>query len=99
MVHGVDDYFDSMMKRLDARYSNPSRLVESVLNDIKTLKPISDGNPREFMDMVDIVERAYLDLEKLDFSEEMNTVTMVSYIEKLLPSLQKRVDKNFADFR
>ena len=90
VVHGVDDSFDSMMKRLNDRYGNPSRLVQSVLSDIKTLKPIPEGNPRKFMDMVDVVERAYLDLEKLDLSEEMNTVTMVSHIEKLLPPLQKR---------
>ncbi|XP_071519126.1 uncharacterized protein [Panulirus ornatus] len=90
VVHGVDDSFDSMMKRLDARYGNPARLVQSVLNDIKTLKPIPEDNPRKFMDMVSIVERASLDLEKVNLSEEMNTVTMVSHIEKLLPPMQKR---------
>lgn len=90
VVHGVEDSFDLMKQRLNARYGNPAKLVQSVLNDIRTLKPIPEGNSRKFMDMVDIVERAYLDLEKLGLSEEMNTVTMVSYIEKLLPPLQKR---------
>lgn len=90
VVQGVDDSFDAMMKRLNARYGNPSRLVQAVLSDIKTLKPVSEGNPGKFMDMVDVIERAYLDLKKLNLSEEMSTVTMVSQIEKLLPSLQKR---------
>lgn len=89
-VQGVDDSFQSMIKRLDTKYGSPSKLVQSVLSDIKTLKPVPESNSRKFINMVDIVEKAYLDLEKLNLSGEMNTVTMVSQIEKLLPLAQKR---------
>ena len=34
--------------------------------------------------------QVWLDLQRMDLSEEMDTVTMVSMIEKLLPPIQKR---------
>ncbi|KAK3894277.1 hypothetical protein Pcinc_001956 [Petrolisthes cinctipes] len=90
IVQGADDSFKDMMKRLDDRYGNPSKLVEAVLSDIKDLKLVPEGSSKGFIEMVDIVERAYLDLKKLKLCAEMNTVTMVSHIEKLLPAVQKR---------
>ncbi|KAK3879621.1 hypothetical protein Pcinc_015822 [Petrolisthes cinctipes] len=90
VVQGADDSFKDMMKRLDDRYGNPSKLVEAVLSDIKDLKLVPEGSSKGFIEMVDIVERAYLDLKKLKLCAEMNTVTMVSHIEKLLPAVQKR---------
>lgn len=90
VVRGVDDSFDSMIERLDARYGSPSRQVETVLSDIKGLKSVPEGNSNKFIELVNVVERAYLDLNRLNLSAEMNTVTMVSHVEKLLPPVQKR---------
>ncbi|XP_045117673.1 uncharacterized protein LOC123508205 [Portunus trituberculatus] len=90
IVRGADDSFTSMIDRLNARYGNPSKQVEIVLGDIKSLRVVPEGNPSKFIEMVNMVERAYLDLDRLGLSSEMNTVTMVSQVEKLLPSVQKR---------
>ena len=40
--------------------------------------------------MVDQVEQCWLDLKKVNLSDELNTANVVSHIEKVLPSLQKR---------
>ena len=90
VVQGADDSFEDMMKRLNDRYGNSSKLVETVLSDIKDLKPVPEGSSKGFIEMVDIVEWAYLDFKKLNLSAEMNTVTMDSHIEKILPAVQKR---------
>ena len=90
VVQGVNDSFNAMMKRLDDRYGNPLKLVEAVLSDIKDLKSVPERSSKRFTEMVDVVERAFLDLKKLNLCAEMNTVTMVSHVEKLLPAVQKR---------
>ena len=40
--------------------------------------------------MVTVVERCYLDLQKVNLEKEMNSVSIVSMIERLLPRTQKR---------
>lgn len=90
VVQGAVDSFADMMKKIDDRYGNPSKLVEAILSDIKDLKPVLEGSSKGFIEVVDIVERAYLDLKKIKLCVEMNTVTMVTHVEKLLPAVQKR---------
>jgi hypothetical protein len=51
-----------------------------VLNEIKKLKSITEGDDRAFIDTVDIIENCYLDLKKIKLEAEMNTATMVSEI-------------------
>ena len=40
--------------------------------------------------MVDQVEQCWLDLKNIKLDEELNTVNVVSHIERVLPTLQKR---------
>ena len=40
--------------------------------------------------MVDVVEKCWLDLKRMKPECEMNTTVMISQIERLLPSIQKR---------
>ena len=80
-----------MFHRLDLKYGRPEKQADVVLNEIKKLKPIKEGDDRAFIDTVDIIENCYLDLKKIKLEAEMNTTTMVSEIEKLLPRIQRRV--------
>ena len=89
-VKGVDDDFTEMFHRLDIKYGRPEKQADAVLNEIKKLKPITEGDDRAFIDTVDIIENCYLDLKKIKLEAEMNTATMVSEIEKLLPRIQRR---------
>ena len=89
-VRGVEDDYDKMIERLDKVYGDSRKFVDTIISDIKSIKPIHDGDSKKFISMVDIIERCWLDLQRMDMSEEMDTVAMVSMIEKLLPPVQKR---------
>lgn len=89
-VKGVDDNYVEMFRRLDLKYGRPEKQADAVLSEIRQLKQIHEGNDRAFVDTVDIIEHCYLDLRKMNLESEMNTATMVSEIEKLLPRIQRR---------
>ena len=65
-------------------------LVDVVLSDLKFLKPIAEDDAKGFINMVDKVERCWLDLDKMSMSSEMSCANVVSSIEKVLPATQKR---------
>ena len=89
-VKGVDDDFDEMFRRLDLKFGRPEKLSDAVLNELRQITFIKDGDNRGFISMVETVENCWLDLRKAGLESEMNTSTMVSQIEKILPGVQKR---------
>ena len=66
-------------KRLDNKYGRSDKIVDQVLNEIKSL-PKSDiaGN---ILNMIKIVERAYRDLDSLGMGSEMKNSSVISDIE------------------
>ena len=90
IVRGVEDDYDKMFQRLDEVYGESRQFVDSIIHNIKSIRPVSDGDSKKFIAMVDILERCWLDLQRMDLTDEMDTVAMVSMIEKLLPPVQKR---------
>ena len=89
-VKGVEDNYLEMFKRLDAKYGEARKLVDAIIFDIQKIKPVPEGDTGKFINMVEVVERSWLELQRLGMPEEMNTTTMVTMVEKLLPSTQKR---------
>ena len=79
-----------MIENLEEVYGDPRKLVDLVINDIKTLNIISDNDNLGFIQMVKIIELCYLDLQKVSLETEMNSITIVSMIEKILPKSVKR---------
>ena len=65
LIQGVDSNFEEMIKRLDTKYGRPEKITDSILNDIKRLKRINEGETTKFITMVDIVERCWLDLKQM----------------------------------
>ena len=89
-VKGVEDDFDEMFHRLDNMYGDPRKFVDSVVQELKTLKPIAEGDTKHFLSAVNVIEHCWLDLKRMNLVNEMNTVTIVSMIERLMPPTQKR---------
>ena len=89
-VKGVDNDFEEMFRRLDLKYGRPERLTDAVLSELKKLKRVPEDDTKKFINMVDVVERCWLDLKRLGLESEMNTTVMISQIERLLPNVQKR---------
>ena len=86
LVQPVDDDYEEMVKRLDFKYGRPEKLVDVILNELKNLKKVDDDDSKRFVQMVDVIERCYLDLKKVNLQSEMNTVFMLGQFEKKLPA-------------
>jgi hypothetical protein len=90
VVNPVIDDYDDMMKRLDEKYGRPEKQVDSIIQQIKSINRVAEGDAKGMLHMIETVEICWLDLKRLNLESEMNTTTMISDIEKLLPELQKR---------
>jgi hypothetical protein len=54
------------------------------------LKAVPEGDSNKFTEMVELVEGCWLILKRMGLEKEMDNAIMISEIEKLLPSIQKR---------
>ena len=90
VVLGVEDDYDEMMRRLDINYGDPCKLIDYIINEIKHLEQIPEGDNKKFIECVNIIERAFLDLKRQKLEKEMSSVSILSMIEKILPLEQKK---------
>ena len=77
------------MKRLQEKYGTNERQVDMILRDLKFLRRVPDGDSKALYKMIETVENCWLDLQRMNLEAEMDTTSMLSTIEKLLPDLQK----------
>ena len=90
VVQGIGDDYKEMRKRLELKFGCPEKLVDVVMSDISRLKKVPDGDDSRFLRLVEVVERSWLDLMGMGLEREMNTSIMISKIEKLIPTVQRR---------
>ena len=84
-VTGVEDNYNEMVSRLRNEYGDPCKITDSIVNDLKSLEPVPEGNYDKLIKTVDVIERAWLDMEKLGLKSEMDTISIVSLVERILP--------------
>ena len=85
-VRSVEDDIEKMLKRLDEKYGDPAKIADVVIEIIKEVKVIKEGEHKRFINFVNIVEDAYQDLRRLVLKKEITTTSSVSIIEKKLPN-------------
>ena len=85
-VKTVDDNIDEMWKRLDEKFGNPKKITDTIINDIKRLEIIKEGESKKFVAFVDLSEDSYRDLKRLKLEKEITTTNSVGIIESKLPS-------------
>ncbi|XP_068222923.1 uncharacterized protein [Palaemon carinicauda] len=88
-VEGVEDEFEEMFRRLDDKYGNPCKLTEAIVSELKSLKPLNDGDSKRLVYMIKVVERAWLDMRKIGLESEMKTTSIVTLVERLPPTLKR----------
>ena len=86
IVRSVEDDIEEMLKRLDEKYGDPAKIADVVIESIKEVKVIKEGEHKRFINFVNIVEDAYQDLRRLGLEKEITTTSSVSIIEKKLPN-------------
>ena len=89
LIKNVDDDIDLIWERLNDRYGKASKLVDVIMHDIKSLKPVSDGEDTKFLKLVDCVERNYQELKRVDMESEISNATIAGLIEERLPKTIK----------
>ena len=65
LVRNVDDDLTEMWNRLDKKYGKASKLTDAIMNDIKKLRVVREGDDKRFVVLVDVVESGFRDLERL----------------------------------
>lgn len=56
---------NEMFERMDDKYGNARKNVDSVTSDLNSLGKISDADTKSFVGMVDKVEQCWLELVNL----------------------------------
>ena len=87
-VENCGDDSAKIWERLDMRYGNVQKLVDLILNDIKEL-PIGKGDDITTISMIQTIETAHQDLVRMNCETEMSNSTIISEIEKRMPSKMK----------
>ncbi|CAC5377692.1 unnamed protein product [Mytilus coruscus] len=64
VVKGVDNDFEEMFRRLDMKYGRAEKLVDQILNELKRLKKVQEGDNIKFISVVETVEKCWLDLKR-----------------------------------
>ena len=94
IVKNVDHSVTDMWKRLDDRYAEPSKVIDVIMNEIKKLPSLGENCIPEFILMVDVVERAFRDLERLGLEGEVSNASTVCSIEEKLPLSERLLWSN-----
>ena len=80
----TDDY-KTNWERLDQKYGSTPKIVDYVVHSIKNLKPVTEGNNHKLIEMINVIERGWFDLKRLDKESEIENEVIISHIERLLP--------------
>ena len=83
-----DDYY-LIWERLDQRYGNIGKLIDAILYEVKCL-PYGRNDSATTLQMINIVEKAHRDLERLRAEGELCNSTTISIIEQRMPLLMKQ---------
>ena len=91
IVRNVDDDHDEMWKRLDQKYGDKSRVIDTIMTEIKNLTHVNNANSQEFIQLITTIENGYRDLERLKLESEIANSTAISIIEDKLPNDIRRL--------
>ena len=88
-ISNVSDDYMKMWERLTERYGDVGNLVDAILVDIKKLS-VSGDNHSHVLSMINIIEKAYRDLENLGEETELFNTTTISIVEQAMPFEMKQ---------
>ena len=85
-----------MFVRLDSRYGRPEKLVDCVLNDLKKLKRINDGEDMKFISMVDTVEKLMPPTQKREWALKRHRNNPIEFSSRFQPLMEFLLEERFA---
>ena len=94
VVKGVDDDILEMWKPLDEKYGDPAKLADAIIDSVQRVKPIREGDGKQFIEFVEIVECGYRDLVRIGLEKEITTTSSVSIMEKRMSITLERTGRS-----
>ena len=82
IVENCEDV-DSMVRRLDERFRDPSKLVDVVVSEILKFKRIDADDDKKLIEFVHLIEAGHRDLKSVELEKEISNAN--SIIENKLP--------------
>ena len=82
-VSNVSYDYRAMWRRLDQKYGNVRRLVEMHLAEVKGISP-NDTSDESILKMINVVERAHRNLQRLGQHNELYNLKTISIIEQAM---------------
>ena len=76
LVRIMGDKIKEMYARLDERHGDEDKIVEIVLNGIEHFRPIKKIEERRLLAIIDIIEKASMELSYLGRQREIKTVQL-----------------------
>ena len=84
-VDSVGNDYGKMWKRLELKYGNTRKLVDAILRDVKLMQMEGD-EIIDALEMIDVIEKAHMDLESIGEEHELYNSTIISLIEERMPT-------------
>ena len=89
-MKGLESDYNEMLRRLEEKFGNHRTIVDLIISDLRALKLLVEGDDKALIKTVEVVERCYLDLRKINLEAEMDSTNVLGIIERVLPHTQKR---------
>ena len=89
-VKSVDDDINGMWKRLQEQFGAPAQVADVTMCAFQNIKPIGEGENKNFVEFINVIDDGYRDLRKLGLEKEITTTSSVSIIQRKLPNDVKR---------
>ena len=74
-----------MLERLDNKYGDPCKIMESIISDIHRFRKLEMDDTTKIIQFVNILEKAHRDSKALDLEKEITNANTISIIENKLP--------------
>ena len=80
-VENIGDDINEIWARLDKKYGDQGRLIDTILADVKGV-PSCKHDDQATLNMIKVVERAHCDLKRMGKEAEMENTTIISMLEE-----------------
>ena len=88
LVHNIHEY-DMLWKKLNDKYDDESEVVEQISNQIASLRKVEEEDYDGFVKLVDVIERANLDMSATGSTTVLNNPLTVRLIMTKCPKVIK----------
>ena len=87
LINNTTDGLEEMLRRLDEINGKISKLTCVIINSIKGFLPIIESNYKQITEFVNLLEKRYHDLGRINMEREISNSHSVSLIQEKLPEL------------